>query len=438
MAAPLHDASTTPSESLVPQQSRPTNVRWVIFGLASCASLLTYLHRYAWSTVLPFIKEDYGLTDTQIGALNSAFYYSYGFGQFPGGLLGDLCGPRIVIPVAAVLWSLAMVSPVFAGKYWGIFAGRLAFGGTQAPCYPNLGKITKSWFPLRIRTSLQGVVASFAGRAGGALAPFLIGTILMAGLGLNWQQSLFALASLGVIFAIVFWIIFRNRPNEHSGCNESEQQLIESDAVVQQREKPRINWSFPNIVNLGIFMTASFCSTFADNFFVFYMPQFLMETKGFSVGRMGIYAGLPIWGGAIGGLCGGILNDQLIRRVGSRWARRLVASGGKIMAAMLIAGSLQFDDGRLVMIVLACCKFFSDMSQPTWWGTVTDIGGPASGTVFGIVNTVGAIGAITAGYAMGWVLDVYSWNWLFGLVGGMYLLTALFWGLVNCQRRLVT
>ena len=168
------------------------------------------------------------------------------------------------------------------------------------------------------------------------------------------------------------------------------------------------------------------------------MPQFLMETKGFSVGQMGIYAGLPIWGGAIGGLCGGILNDQLIRRVGSRWARRLVASGGKIMAAMLIAGSLQFDDGRLVMIVLACCKFFSDMSQPTWWGTVTDIGGPASGTVFGIVNTVGAIGAITAGYAMGWVLDVYSWNWLFGLVGSMYLLTALFWGLVNCQRRLVT
>jgi predicted MFS family arabinose efflux permease len=152
---------------------------------------------------------------------------------------------------------------------------------------------------------------------------------------------------------------------------------------------------------------------------------------------MGAYAGLPIWGGAIGGVCGGVLNDLLIRYTGNpRFARSAVAATGKIIAAILIAGSLMLQDGRLVMFVLFTCKFFSDWSQPTWWGTVTDIGGPVAGRVFGMVNMVGSIGATVASVAMAQVLGGYGWTALFLFVGGMYILTAAFWCFVNCQRRL--
>ena len=70
-------------------------------------------------------------------------------------------------------------------------------------------------------------------------------------------------------------------------------------------------------------------------------------------------------------MCGGVLNDVLIRATANRrLSRSLVASGGKVLAAALIAASLVAQDGRLVMMVLFLCKFFSDWSQPTWWGTV--------------------------------------------------------------------
>ena len=236
-----------------------------------------------------------------------------------------------------------------------------------------------------------------------------------------------------------FGFVFRNSPAEHPWSNPAEQHLIESDEVRAGSNNVRFRWTAANTTNLGLFMMASFCSSFADNLFVFYMPQFLVEEKGFTAAEMGIFAGLPIWGGAIGGMCGGVLNDIMIRTLGSRrLARSLVAASGKILAAVLIVTSLMVADGRMVMFLLFFCKFFSDWSQPTWWGTVTDIGGRAAGRVFGIVNTAGSIGATVAGPAMGYVLNDHGWTMLFLFVGVMYVLTAVFWSFVNCTRRLVS
>ena len=194
-------SSTSPDVA----RRNPTNTRWLIFALAGFTSFLTYVHRYSWGATRPFFKDEYGLTDKEMGWLDAAFNLTYAIGQFPGGWAGDVFGPRLVIPTMAVLWSIVMIGPALTGHFWGLLGMRLSFGAAQAPCYPNLGKITKNWFPLRIRTSLQGVVASFAGRAGGAVAPFLICTVLMAYAGLRWQSALYVLASAGLLFAIGFW-----------------------------------------------------------------------------------------------------------------------------------------------------------------------------------------------------------------------------------------
>ena len=320
---------------------RSTNTRWLIFALACFASFVTYVHRYAWGVTRPFFKEEYGLSVEEMGWLDAGFNLTYAFGQFPGGWAGDVLGPRVMIPIAMILWSLVMVGPALTGRFWDVLGLRLAFGATQAPCYPNLGKITKSWCEDRIRTTLQGIVASFSGRAGGAIAPFIIATVLMAWMGLSWQASLYVLAAAGLLFAVAFWLVFRNSPAEHPWSNEVEQKRIESHEQPVKADSGRIHWTRSNSINLALFMGASFCSTFADNLFVIYMPQFLLDDKGFSPAQMGLFAGLPILGGALGGICGGVLNDVLIRFTGNRRvSRSLVAATGKTVAALLIAASL--------------------------------------------------------------------------------------------------
>src|SRR5262249_1878328 len=162
---------------------------------------------------------------------------------------------------------------------------------------------------------------------------------------------------------------------------------------------------------LSTLVVYAFLSTFADQLYVFWIPQFLIEGKGLKQAEMGLFAPLPLLGGALGGFLGGGLNDFLIRSTGSRrWGRSLVAFTGKLLAAVLIAASLMVSDGRLVMVVLLACKFFGDWSLPTQWGTITDIGGRASGTVFGVVNTVGAAAAFLAGPSMGYLKQHHGWE----------------------------
>jgi sugar phosphate permease len=414
-------------------------VRWIIFGLACATSFLNYVHRYSWGVVRPDVIKAYNLTDSQMGWLDGAFNLTYSLCQFPGGLAGDVYGPRLVISLAAVVWSCFVVGPVYLKNFASLLCYRLGFGIAQSSAYPNLGKITQTWFPASVRTSVQGSIASLAGRAGAAAAPIIIATLFIGTFGMSWQASLMTVAIVGGALAVAFWFMFRNEPSEHPRANQAECDLISAGEVpTGDKAKPRFQWSKANKLNLGIFMSASFCSTFADNLFVFWMPQYLMLEKGFDPISMGLYASLPLWGGALGGLFGGFLNDWLIRRIGNRrLARRLVASTGKTIAAGLIACSLLFDDGRHVMIVLAFCKFFSDWSQPTWWGTVTDLGGPAAGRVFGMVNMLGSAGATVAGPVMGYVKQDFGWSALFLFTGGMYLVTALFWSRVDCTKRLV-
>jgi ACS family glucarate transporter-like MFS transporter len=419
--------------------SRPTRIRWLIFWLACLTSFLNYVHRYSWGVAKPYLQDEYQLSDGEVGWLDAAFNLTYALGQFPGGLAGDLFGPRMVIPAAALLWSLVVAAPGLVTGFWQLYVVRLLFGAAQAPAYPNLGKITKSWFPLSIRTSVQGMVASFSGRAGAACASLIVATLLIDQFGLSWQTALWVIAVAGVFFAVGFWLLFRNTPKEHPWTSRSEQELIQvGEEPVSKQTSSRFHWSKANRYNLAFFLAASFCSTFADNLFVFWMPKFLVDEKGFGPFEMGIFASLPLWGGALGGLCGGFVNDFLIRATGNRrLARSLVASVGKSLAAVLIVASLAAQDGRVVMVVLFCCKFFSDWSQPTWWGTVTDIGGPAAGRVFGMVNMFGSIGAFIAGPTMGYVKQYLGFEALFCFVGGVYVLTAIWWVFVDCTRKLV-
>jgi nitrate/nitrite transporter NarK len=247
------------------------------------------------------------------------------------------------------------------------------------------------------------------------------------------------LANLGVGFALVFWFLFRNSPREHPWANDAEQREVsEFDPPIKAGQPPVLRRDPRSLVNFGFVLLYAFASTFADNLYVFWIPLFLREAKGLGDIEMGLFGSLPLWGGALGGLCGGLLNDVLIRATGRR---RLSRSGvgftGKLLAAVLISLSVAVSDGRLVMLVLLGCKFFSDWSQPTVWGTITDISGRAAGTIFGIVNSTGTLAAFIAGPVMGGIKQSHGWDVLFFTVAGVYVVAALTWLVIDCTRPLV-
>ena len=421
--------------------ARPTGIRWLVLALACVTSWLLYLHRYSWGVIKPEVKSEFGFSDTQLGWLDSAFNFSYALFQVPGGLLGDLLGPAIVLPVIIFAWSGCVAGTAMVGQSWSFAAVRTLFGLTQAGAYSNISKVTRSWFPLSVRTTAQGLIGSFSGRAGGASAALVVGTLLLGWLQMEWRAAMWWLALAGICFAVAFRLLFTDSPAGHPWANSAEQALVDGEEPVQTPASgaaPRLDLSRPALGNLAMLMLHGVASAGADMLYVYWIPLFLSEAKGFDPVQMGIFASLPLWGGAAGGAFAGVLNDRLIRFRGRKFARKAVGLTGKVLASILVLISLDVEDGRLIMVLLAGAKFLTDWSQPTVWGTITDIAGPLSGRVFGAVNMAGSVGAFVSGPLLGWIKQRLGWSILFQTIAGAYVFAGLCWLAIDATRKVFT
>jgi sugar phosphate permease len=423
---------------------RPSRVRWQVFALACGASFLLYLHRYSWNIVGPELQDDFALSNTQAGFLFSLFYYTYAGGQIPSGVVIDRYGPRMVLGASIVSWSGAIAAIGQTSRMPLLVLWRLLFGLGQAGCYPALSKVTRSWFPVARRTTLQGWIATTSGRSGGAMAPIVLGTVLMGWCGLSWQSALRILGLIGIGYGLAFWRTFRNTPAEHPGVDREERHLIEAGTVTFSGSRaslpPGRAWRSRS---LWFFVLQQFLDAGSDVVFVSLIGTYFLRARGFDIARTGWLASLPLWGGALGGIVGGWLNDRCIVWTDSRrWSRSGVGFLGKVIGCIMLALVVRQSDGVAAALVLLVAKFFSDWSQPTVWGTCTDLGGRYSATVFSIINTAGTLGGVVMPVVFGRVLDQFStptstdWGPLFALLAAMYLGSGLSWLMIDCTRSL--
>ncbi len=427
----------------------PSRRRVIVFWLASATSFLLYLHRYTWNLIRPELQAEYGFSNTTLEGLGTAFYATYAFGSIPSGVVIDLFGPHLVLVVIVLAWSLALPLHGLTGNVYGLGAVRLLFGAAQTGTYPALGQVTRTWFPRSSRTKVQGWVASFCGRGGGAMASVLMGTVLMGTYGLSWREALIVLAAPGVVFALVFLALFRNSPEEDPHANEAERELIRGDerSGLEQRGVISTRQVLQNS-SMRVMVVQQFMNAGADIVYTLVMGSFFLSLGVADMKSLGWLVSLPLIGGAFGGIAGGALNDWLIPRVGSRWGRSLVGVSGKGLAAICLWGAISQPSPERVAVGLMFVKFFTDWTQPTGWGTCTDIGGRFAATVFSIMNMAGNVGGLIMPLIFGPLLDYFTtqtvvngevlaqtnFTPLFMVVGVLYVASGICWLFVDCTQ----
>ena len=445
------ESSNSPSKSRPPLGRRPTRVRWLIFVLGSGTSWFLYLHRYTWNFIRPELEKEFGFNNQQLEGLYSIFNLSYAAGQIPSGILCDFFGPHLFLAVIIVLWSLVLPMFGVAGGVYGLGGARLLFGAAQAGGYPGLSNVTKNWFPSSSRTIVQGLIVSFFGRSGGAMSSIIMGTLLIGICGLSWRSALVAMSAAGVAFAITFLLLYRNRPGDDPRVNQAERDLIREEE--QPTDGPRVLPLRRVLRNRSmlVFVVQQFMNAGADFVYVSTMGSYFITARHFDVATAGLLVSLPLWGGAVGGIVGGFVNDGLIYLTGSRrWSRRVAGFAGKFLACIFMFVAIQQAGGVAVAVCLFVVKFFSDWTQPTVWGACTDMGGRYSATTFSIINAAGNVGALVTPLVAGGLLDYYSttqivdgvqqtatnYTPMFVLVAGMYLISACCWFGIDCTQSL--
>lgn len=432
-------------DALPSEHSRPTNIRWCVFSLAFMTSALLYLHRYVFGFIKPTLAKEWGLSNTELGAIDSAFSVCYTLFQFPLAIVADACGVHFVLTGLMIIWMSGLALMAWSPSAIWMWYAQALLGAGQSAVYACVSRIASIWFPPSIRTTLQGLVGILAGRLGALSSSLIFTTLLLGVWGLNWRTALWIQVAAGAALLISFATLFRNSPRQHPRVNRAETLLIEeadpsrADSQTHALERVTVRRmlrtvSTRSFINLMFLSVQSLLSTFADNIFSNWIPLFLAQVHHLEFKQMGIYAALPLLGGAVAGLVGGGLNDYLIAATGNRrWSRVAVAVAGKSIAAGLLLFALNsYDQPYVFCIYLFFVKLFSDCSLTTAWGVVTDIGGRATASVFALNNSIAGIGQIAAPFILGYVSGQYGWRAVFVTVAVAYILCAGSWLFINC------
>jgi len=318
--------------------SRPSRTRWLVLLLISLMYMITYMDRTGISIAAPAMSREFGLSQTTMGVVFSAFLWAYALGQIPGGWSADRFGPRLVLLVIVPVWSFMTALTASATGLASLLGVRFVFGLAEAGAFPTATRAMQLWFPKHERGIVHGVTHSFS-RLAVAIVPF-IAVSIMAAFGWRWIFYVFGLA--GLLWSLSFFLLYRNLPEQHPKVNGAELAYIRGHhpdgsikAASNLRGRPAAPWKkilrSPNMW----YIAAGYCSFYYGTyFFMTWFPTYLLDYRHLSLKAVGILASLPLFAGMVGDIVGGTLTDKIYRKTGRlRFSRRIVAA-----PAMLASG----------------------------------------------------------------------------------------------------
>lgn len=290
--------------------------RHVVLALLITLSIITYLDRVCIAIAGPRMQDDLGISPERWGWVMGVFLISYGVFEIPAGALGDRLGQRRVLTRIVVWWSAFTALTGMVSSYVALLATRFLFGAGEAGAFPNMAGSIGRWFSATERARAQGFIWG-ASRLGGALSPWIVVPI-MAGLG--WRAAFIAFGGLGLVWAIVWYAWYHDRPSSQPGITPRE--LKEIGPGSAPSEHAGVPWAqLFRAPQLWLLMAMYWCYVWGSMFYLTWFPIYLMKGRGLTEAEMGFYAALPFLLGAAGNLAGGFISDHLSRKYGLRTGR---------------------------------------------------------------------------------------------------------------------
>jgi len=388
-------------------------LRWRIAILISAAIAISYLDRQTLPVAVKAISRDIPLSNVQFSALQSAFLFSYALMYAGGGRLVDFLGTHRGFTAIMLFWSLACASHALAASFAMLATSRFLLGVGEGGGFPAATRAVQEWFPAQQRATAMGIIN--AGTALGAVvAPPLIAMVLGY---TNWRWIFVLTGAFGLIWAALWKVSY----------SEPKSTAISRTASPSRGSHQSLPW-------LGLFrfretwglITAKFLSDAAWFFYLFWLPKYLYDARGFDIRAVGTFAWMPSAAAGIGCLIGGGFSSLLLSRSCSLDRARKLALGASaaVMPFVILIPHVPVSWA----ITLFCLAYFGQQS----WSTLvmvlpTDLF-PQNivGSVAGLVGFGGAMGGIAFGEVAGYLLDRgFGYGTVFMIAGTFHVVAFL-------------
>ncbi|MEZ5040239.1 MAG: MFS transporter [Saprospiraceae bacterium] len=402
-------------------------------------ALLLYIDRVCISVAKEPIAGDLVLSDKAMGWVLSIFALGYALFQVPGGRLADQKGPRKALTAIVTFWSILTAVTGAAWNFVSLLLTRFFFGAGEAGAFPGMSRAIFSWIPLQERGIITGI--NFSGsRLGAAFALPLVAWLIEA---YGWRMTFGILGLIGVVWAIGWWLAFRDEPSDHPGLSTTEKAFIlehrqshgSGDAVASRLPLSSLFASR----NMWMTMVQYFCSNFTFFFALTWLFPYLKNKYQLDAMEAGFYASAPFIFGAIGNWVAGWMVDYIYKKGKWNASRSLTAMIGFGLAAVGLIGSVYMETALGAVAFLSLAILGADMTLPPSWTLCVDIGKRHAGTVSGAMNMAGNIGsfitALAFPYLQAWTGSVTPF---FFLGAGLNLLGLFLWSNIRADQALET
>ena len=391
--------------------------RWRIAFLVSVAIAISYLDRQTLPVAIKAIEQDIPVTNQQFSLLQTAFLITYALMYVVGGKLMDVLGTRLGFTVIMIFWSLACAGHGLASTFIMLAAMRLLLGAGEGGGFPAATRAVAEWFPVKERSTAMGIMN--AGTAIGMIvAPPLIALVLSFA---SWRWIFFITGAVGLLWTF-WWRREYFPPDQHPKLTAAERDELYS--VIPQTAETPLGWlQLLRFRQTWGVVVAKFLSDAAWYFYLFWLPKYLYDARGFDIKAVGTFAWIPPAAAGIGCLVGGWFSSWLLQRHVELNRARKIALGASAIVMPLILFVPNVPVGWA--IALFSIAYFGQQS----WSTLvmilpTDIfPRNAVGAVAGLVGFGGAMGGVVFGQLVGYLLDHgYGWRLVFALAGSFHVI----------------
>jgi MFS family permease len=392
-----------------PERKGLTGNLSAVLVLLGISVFLNYVDRGNLSIAAPMLKDELGISASQLGVLLSAFFWTYACLQLVSGWLVDRLNVNWVIAAGFFLWSAATAGTGIVHTFATLFVLRLILGIGESVAYPSYSKIIALHFPEEHRGLANSVIS-----AGLVLGPgfgMLMGGMLMARFG--WR-SFFIVLGLVSLLWLVPWIKWM--PVARDAIH------LDTTGAPSLSEFLRMRSAWGTCIGL-------FCGNYVNYFLITWLPFYLVRERHFSMDKMAKIGGTAYLLGACFSMLSGWLSDRWIMsgETPTR-VRKTFTGGGLALAGIFLA--LSAVSGPIVCVaMLVLGVIFFGVSSSNFWAITQTLAGPqAAGRWTGFQNFVGNLAGVVAPAITGLVLErTGHFYWAFAILTAVALTGTTSW-----------
>jgi MFS family permease len=403
--------------------------RGVVVVLLCVMYFISYFDRNNIATAGPSIIKEFHLTATEFGLTATIFSVFYAVLQIFGGWIGEKVGPRRGLLILGLLWGLSTMFTGLAVGLTTLLIARAILGFSESATFPTATQAMSRWVPPDRNGLIQGIVHS-ASRLGTAVAPIVVAAIIIWS---GWRSSFIYVGILSMLWAVIWFAMFRDRPKDVKGI--TEQELSEVPELPKAADRPPVPWRRLIRTILPVTLVDFGYGWVAWVFFT-WIPTLLATTYKQDVAHYGLLTSLILIGGVVGDTLGGFASDRILRRtLNPGFSRRVLLLIGFSGSALCLLPLAFTPPLNVAVVSLAFSFFFLELTNAQLWAIPMDVAPTWSGVASGMMNTGFAVAGIVSPIVVGALVDATGgFAFPFGISVGILVAAAVLAGVMRPKR----